>query len=103
MWNLRKENKKMEKDQIKSELNKLKSLQDVSHLEGVQLLVERSRRIIINSVDALASSYTDKSEQELRVICATLKANLEIYQLMTGLDSQIEAIEEALKDVDNKA
>lgn len=82
---------------LKEELKKFIALRDVSHLEGVKLLIDDSKVKVVNCVELLANTYAEKSEQELRSICATLKANLDIYQKMTGLSETIENIEEALK------
>lgn len=86
-----------EKDVLREELKTFVALRDVAHLEGVKLLIEDSKVKVINCVEILANNYSEKSEQEIRSVCATLKANLDIYQKMTGLSEQIENIEEALK------
>jgi hypothetical protein len=83
---------------LKKELNKFKALQDVSHLEGVQLLVKHTKGIVKGCIDILSTGYAEKSEQELKVLCSTLKANLEIYQLITGAKKNIEAVEEVLSE-----
>jgi hypothetical protein len=87
----------MDKTAIEQELVKLKALQDVVHLEGVQLLINHAKNAVMNCIGILSSQYFEKSEQELRSLCATLKANLEIYQLMTGLKDEIEVLDSALK------
>jgi hypothetical protein len=86
-----------EQDILKDEVKKLTALQDVAHLEGVQLLVSHTKNTVKNCIDILANQYVEKSESELKALCSTLRANLEIYQLMTGLADKIEAIDEALK------
>jgi hypothetical protein len=86
-----------DKEMLNSELKNLKTLQDVAHLEGVQVLVADTKAVVVATLTTLAGSYFDKSEQELRSLCATLRANLEIYQKITGIDNQIEAIEKALE------
>lgn len=83
----------MDKELLKAELDKLKALQAISHLEGVKYLVDKSRDSIMACVNILSSQYAEKSEQELRSLCATLRANLEIYQLITGANKEVEAIE----------
>jgi predicted MPP superfamily phosphohydrolase len=88
----------MKKEQINEEYRKLKALQAVSNLEGVQFLVKQTKDICKNSIDLLANTYAEKSESELKAICATLKANLNIYQIITGVEKEIEALDEILKE-----
>lgn len=88
---------KEDKEMLDTELKSLKTLQDVAHLEGVQVLVADTKAVVVATLTTLAGSYFDKTEQELRSLCATLRANLEIYQKITGIDNQIEAIEKALE------
>lgn len=86
----------MEKETLKKELETLKSLRDIANLPAVKLLILSSKDKVMNTVSLLANTYTDKSEIEVKSLCATLKANLDIYQLMTGVQNQIESIEEVL-------
>ncbi len=87
----------MNNDVLKESLKKLQALHAVSELEGVQILVQHTKSAVATIVLTLAGSYFEKSEQELRALCATLKANLELYQLITGCEDEIKAIESALQ------
>lgn len=78
------------------ELKSLKSIQDIKDLEGVQALTKDLKGIVVTTVGTLASGYFDKTEVELRALCATLLANLTLYQRITGVDEQIHAIEKAM-------
>ncbi len=88
---------KDEKEILGEELKQLKALQSVAHLEGVKMLIDSSKNTVMSCIETLSTQYFEKGEQELRALCATLKANLELYQSMTGLDEKIKAIEEVLK------
>lgn len=85
-----------EKEMLESELKKQKALQSVAHLEGVKLLTEEVRAKVFNCVELLSNSYFDKSEHELRALCATLRANLDLYQTIKGSKKSIDAIESVL-------
>ncbi len=87
----------MNNDVLKESLKKLQALHAVSELEGVQILVQHTKSAVATIVLTLAGSYFEKSEQELRALCATLKANLELYQLITGCEDEIKSIESALQ------
>lgn len=88
---------KNDKDMLDAELKELRTIQDIKNLEGVKTLTDDSRRIIVNTVNLLATSYFEKSDQEIRALCATLAANLAFYQRITGIDAEIDAIEKAME------
>ena len=87
---------KAEKEMFEGELKSLKTIEDIAHLEGVQTLTNDLKAIIVTTVGSLASGYFDKTEVELRALCATLLANLTLYQKITGVSEQIHAIEKAM-------
>jgi len=86
----------MDKDILKEEYTKLKALEAVSTLEGVVLLKEYVKGNVVTSLSVLLSVYMEKSDSEIKALCSTIKANLDLYQLITGNAKQIEAIEEML-------
>lgn len=89
---------------VKESLKHLSALRDIEHLEGVRLLRKSVRDVVVSCVDQLSRGYTNKSEQELRALCATLRANVELYDQITGNTERIKALEDILvKDTDNSA
>ena len=86
-----------EKKMLDTELKNLRTMKDIAHFEGVQMLVKDAKAVVVNTVEILGSGLFDRTDREIRDLCATLKANLEIYQKITGIDSQIEAIEKAME------
>lgn len=88
---------KGDKQMLEAELKSLRTIKDVKDLEGVQTLTKELKEIVVTTVGTLASGYFTKNDTELRALCATLLANLTLYQRITGIDNQIEAIEKALE------
>lgn len=82
----------------KKELENLEKLQELSQSVGGEYLRNLSRETVINNIDALVNSYMDKDHKDLIVLCATIKANLSLFQLLSGVTEQIEAIKELYKD-----
>lgn len=82
---------------IEGEIKKQRALKDVAELDGVKGLVSESKAIIVTTIEQLSGRYFDLSDVELRSLCATLRANLELYQKLTGLDDKIAALEKVLE------
>ena len=87
---------KDEKAMLVESLKTLKPLHDDSKRPGVILLAADAKSIVVGAISQISSQYADLSEVQLRSLCATLRANLEVYQKITGIASQVEAIERAL-------
>jgi hypothetical protein len=77
----------------KEEIKKLNKLRDLSNSEGGKELIASHKELLINLTSEIINSYSTKSHIELISVCAKLSANMGIYQLLTGIESQIEAIE----------
>lgn len=88
---------KNEKEMIEGEVKKLHALKDVADLDGVKELVFESKSIVLATLEQLSTKYVELQDIELRSLCATLTANLEIYQRLTGLDDKIAALEKVLE------
>lgn len=89
----------MDKETIEGEIKRLTALKDVQHLEGVQALAAHTRGVIIATVGTLSNNYTEATEVQLRGLCATLRANVELHRLVTNADSDIAALEDALNNL----
>jgi len=87
----------MDKEVIQKELKKLKALEAVSHLEGVVLLKDYVKENTVNSLSVLLTVYMEKTDSEIKALCSTIKANLDLYQFITGNPEQIRAIDELLE------
>lgn len=85
-----------EKAMLEEALKTLKPLHDIADYEGVKLLAADAKSIVVGIVSQLSSGYADLSEVQLRSLCATLRANLEVYQKITGIGDEVAAIEKAL-------
>lgn len=88
---------KEDKAILDEEIKNLRDLRDAGEIEGVKLLVADTRAKVLNSVAILAASYFDLDEQKLKATCATLAANLDIYQKITGAATELEALEKAME------
>ncbi len=81
---------------LQGEYKKLKSLEAVSHLEGVVLLKNYAKANATNAIDTLLSVFMERSESEIKALCSTIKANLDLYRVIAGNPKQVKAIEEAI-------
>ena len=79
------------------EIENLESIASFSKQDGALVLIEATKSVVIGTLDELANSYKDKSRDDLVSLCARLQANLNLYQLLTGIDDQLEAIKELMK------
>lgn len=87
----------MEKEQLKQARDKAEALAALNQTPGGQVLLDVTRETVMATVHLLSSQYADKTEQEIRSLCATLRANLEIYNLLSKAESEMEALEEILR------
>lgn len=79
------------------EIVNLQSIASFSKQDGALVLIESAKTVVMSTLDELANTYKDKSRDELISLCARLQANLSLYQLLIGIDDQIEAIKELMK------
>lgn len=80
-------------------MKKATDLAGVVHLAGVRQLKDHVAGNVIAATEALARHHGSKTEAEVRALCATLAANLDLYQLITGVKKKKKAIEQALREV----
>lgn len=76
----------------KQELEKLENIKAFSETDGGTYVRDTAKEVVLNTVQILSSSYQDKTHTELISLCAKLSANLSLFQLLTGIEDQIEAI-----------
>lgn len=81
----------------KKELSKLESIKSFSETDGGKYVSDTAKDVVINTVHLLANGYQDKTHTELISMCAKLSANLSLYQLLTDIPEQIEAIKKLYK------
>lgn len=77
----------------KKEIQTLNKLKDLAKSEGGKELIARQKELLVSLTSEIVNSYATKSHAELIAVCAKLSANLGLYQLLTKIDEQIEAIE----------
>jgi len=76
----------------KNELEKLESIKLYTETSDGKVLRDTAKDSIINAVYSIANSYDSKTHIELIQMCAKLSSNLSMYQLLTKIEDQIEAI-----------
>jgi hypothetical protein len=81
----------------KKELGLLEDLKIMTESSGGKYLIEMSKKATMYNIENIANSYQMLNHEELVTKCARLKANLDMYQLLTGVEDQIKAIDELLK------
>ena len=77
------------------ENKELQNLEDIAQFakeDGGKHIIESTKSIVVSTVEILANGYQEKSRDELVSLCARLQAHLSLYQLLTGIDDQIEQI-----------
>lgn len=79
------------------ELENLEEIATFAKTKKSKVLVESAKSVVMSSIEELANNYKEKSRDELVSVCAKLQANLSLYQLITGIDTQIVAIKEVLE------
>ena len=73
------------------------SIKEIKDTEGVKEILNLISSIINSCVNQSAIGYFTKSHIELVSLCATLKANLELYKTISETDDNIEAVKEIMK------
>lgn len=81
----------------KKELDNLKDISELSKTAGGMSLIENSKKVCIDIIGNISNNYINLDEVYLKTLCARLNINLSMYQLLTGIDDNIKAIEELLK------
>ena len=64
---------------------------------GGRHLIERTLDECVRSVDRLINRVDEMGEREMVKHISQLKANVELYQFMTGIEDSIEAVKEIFK------
>ena len=82
------------KKTYKEELADLGVIKAFVETPAGQAIISNLKDILVRTTEQIASGYFSKSEVELKSLCATLKANLELYRSLTGVDSDIKVISE---------
>ena len=79
------------------ELDNLQSVASFAKEDGGKYIAETTKSVTVLAIEELVNTYKEKSRDEIVSIIARIQANLSLYQLLSGIDSQIEAIKELLK------
>lgn len=79
------------------ELDNLQSVASFTKEDGGKYIAETTKSVTVSAIEELVNTYKEKSRDEIVSIIARIQANLSLYQLLSGIDSQIEAIKELLK------
>lgn len=82
----------------KKELERMESIKIFSETDGGKYVSDTAKDVVLNTVQLISNSYQEKSHTELIALCAKLSANLSLFQLLTGIEDQIEAIKELFKE-----
>lgn len=83
----------MDSEQVKKQLQDFSDLTVLAESATGLKLIEDTKTVIKTIVGQLAYSYKDKSHIELVCLCASLQANLSVFELLTGIDEQVKQIE----------
>ncbi len=79
------------------EIENLEKVAELASNEGGKYLIEATRSVLIGTIEEIANSYKEKDRDALVSLCARLQANLSLYQLLTGIDTQIDAIKQLME------
>lgn len=82
----------------KDELKKFEKIKSLTETEGGKYIQDTAKEVVVNTVHILANSYSEKTHTDLISLCAKLSSNLSMYQLLTGIEDQIEAIKSLYQD-----
>lgn len=82
----------------KKQIEQLEDLKVYSETAGGEYIKNISKEVVLNTISVLANSYHEKKYEDLVCLCAKLSANLSMFQLLTGISEQIEAIKELYKE-----
>jgi hypothetical protein len=78
----------------KNELEKLENIKAFSETDGGIYVRDTAKEVVLNTIQMLSNTYQEKTHTELIALCAKMSANLSLFQLLTGIEDQIEAIKE---------
>lgn len=86
----------------KKELNKLESIRQIVDTLGGRSLIEHTLNQCVRSVYKLTNDVETMGEREMIAAITELKANLQMYQHLTGIDASIEAIKQMFMETNTK-
>lgn len=84
--------------EIKKDVEKYKSLEVLADSDGGKILIETLNKDVINTVDWLASNFTEVNHTELIARCAVLKSSLATLRTLKNSKKNVELAEDALKE-----
>lgn len=83
---------------IKGEVKKFKAIEAVGNSEGGKLIIASVLRDIDSSIATLIGKYKSASDSELRAACASLEANYNLYNLLSGASENKKIAMQDLKE-----
>lgn len=78
----------------KKELSNLEDLKIYSETAGGLYIKNTTKDVVVNTIANIVNNYKTLPHQELIALCSSLNANLSMYQLLTGVEDQIESIKQ---------
>lgn len=91
----------MEKEEIQTDIKRLKSISAVAEQEGGKLLIKSLQKDVVNDLETILSLYRG-DEMELRTAAANLKAHLGVLRTLTRSRSQLKLAMSALEAVEKE-
>lgn len=82
---------------MEQEISQLEDLKVYSETAGAEYIKKTTKEVVENNIDNLVNNYKTLSHTEMIALCASISANLSLYQLLTGIKDQIEVIKELHK------
>lgn len=84
-----------ESQEIKEDIAKHAAIEAIGNMEGGRLIIAATQKDVDFSIDRLANGFEMATDTELRSWCATLKANLDLLNLLKGArDKKITAMKD---------
>lgn len=90
--------KRISKKEIRTDLDKYKSLEALQHSDGGKILIESCLGDILITVETLASQFKDLSHIEMITQCARLNERLAVYKVLKNAEKNKRIVEQALKE-----
>lgn len=91
---------KISKKEVEKDIKTYKSIEAILNLDGGKLIVNKSKKEVVTTVDQIVSIYKTASHAELLSLCAKLEASLGLLKVFKNAKTNLELAEEALLEAE---
>lgn len=86
---------------IADQYDTVKEVAIFSKTEGGKILIERSLKDVVSTIFQVTNSYKTATHAELQGLCASLEANLNLYQVLSQSEKNADAFKRDLEEIMN--